>query len=114
MTPIIFQHYHHDRAETQFPLITPRSTGKEIDDTAWQYTIDLLRNDPIVLQESFIGEHFETVEQMDKYHQDVLQASSDCNYEKIGRLVEDAMQTFNQKTLDYIDYHIEQMRLRDE
>ena len=63
--PIIFDYYHHDRAETQFPLINPRSSGKEIDDTAWQYTIDLLRNDPVTLQEALIGEYYESMEEME-------------------------------------------------
>ena len=114
MKPIIFDYYHHDRAETQFPLINPRSSGKEIDDTAWQYTIDLLRNDPVTLQEALIGEYYESMEEMEKYHQDVLQALADLNYEKVGKLVEDAFNTFNQKTIDYIDEHITQMRLRNE
>jgi len=112
--PLIFDYYHHDRAETQFPLINPRSSGKEIDDTAWQYTIDLLRNDPVTLQEALIGEYYESMEEMEKYHQDVLQALAELNYEKVGKLVEDAFNAFNQKTIDYIDEHITQMRLRDE
>lgn len=114
MKPIIFDYYHHDRAETQFPLINPRSSGKEIDDTAWQYTVDLLRNDSVILQEALIGEYYGSMEDMLKYHQDVLQALADLNYEKVGKLVEAAFNMFNQITLDYIDEHITQMRLRDE
>ena len=114
MNPIIFEEYNFHKAENAFPLVQTRSTPKEVDDAAWLYTIDLLRHDPVTLSDVVVGEYFETVELMDKYHQDILQAIAESDYEKIGRLVEESFHTFNQKTLDYIDEHITQMRYRYE
>lgn len=112
--PLIFEDYDYSKASTQFPLIEPSSTEKEVEDTAWQYTIDLMRDDYDIMFESFVGEHLENIYGMRKYHNDVLQALADQDYEKIGRLVETAMGAFNQNVIEYIEEHQTQMEMRDE
>jgi len=112
--PLIFEDYDYSKASTQFPLIEPSSTDKEVEDTAWQYTIDLMRDDYDIMFESFVGEHFDNILMMRQYHDDVLQALADQNYEQIGKLVETAMGAFNDKTVEYIVEHQAQMEMRDE
>ncbi len=110
--PIIFEDYNFSKAETQFPLINMDSTSKEIEDTAWQYTIDLLRDDSTLLHEAFIGEHLGDLSIMESYQKQVLEAVSEQNYDKIGRLVEACMAEFNNNTVEYIEEHITQMEYR--
>lgn len=107
--PLIFEDYNYSKASTQFPLIESSSSMQEVEDTAWQYTIDLMRKDYDILIESFVGEHFDTIDEMQRYHHLVLSALSDQNYHQIGKLVEEAMGAFNQKTIDYIEQHKTQM-----
>jgi hypothetical protein len=111
--PLIFEDYNYSRASTQFPLIEPSSTDKEVEDTAWQYTIDLMKDDYDIMFESFVGEHLDNILMMRKYHDDVLQALADQNYKKIGKLVEGAMGAFNDKTVEYIQEHQAQMEMRN-
>lgn len=111
--PLIFEEYDYSKASTQFPLIEPWSSEKEVEDTAWQYTIDLMRDDYDILIESFVGEHLESVDDMYEYHFGVLLALAEQNYERIGKLVERAMGAFNQKTVEYIEEHQTQMEMRN-
>ena len=112
--PLIFEDYNYSKASTQFPLIEPSSTDKEVEDTAWQYTIDLMRDDYDIMFESFVGEHLENIQDMKMYHKFVLQALADQDYEQIGKLVEKAMGAFNQNVIEYIEEHQAQMEMRDE
>ena len=114
MNPIIFEEYDHRKAITQFPLISTMSTDQEIEDTAWQYASDVMRTDPTILQEAFIGEHLSSLAAMNSYHEKVLQAIVEKDYFRAGKLVEDAMGTFVDHALDYIEQHIEQLRYRYE
>lgn len=111
--PLIFEEYNYSKASTQFPLIEPSSTEKEVEDTAWQYTIDLMKDDYDIMFESFVGEHLDNILMMRKYHNNVLQALADQNYEKIGKLVEIAMGAFTQKVIEYIEEHQTQMEMRN-
>lgn len=112
--PLIFEEYNYSKASTQFPLIEPSSTDKEVEDTAWQYTIDLMRDDYDIMFESFVGEHLENIWMMRQYHNGVLQALADQNYEQIGKLVETAMGAFTQNVIEYIEEHQTQMEMRNE
>lgn len=110
--PLIFEDYDYSRASTQFPLIQPWSSDKEVEDSAWQYTIDLMKDDYDILFESFVGEHLENIQDMRKYHYNLLQALSDQDYHRMGKLVEGAMGAFNQRAIDYIEEHKTQMEMR--
>ena len=114
MKPIIFEEYNFNRAETQFPLITTTSSDSEVTETAWRYSIDIMRNDAGLLQDAFIGEYLGDLGFMEEYHQQVLQALADENYEEIGKLVEASVSYLNQITVDYINEHITQMEMRYE
>jgi hypothetical protein len=114
MKPIIFEEYSFNRAETQFPLITTTSSDSEVTETAWRYSIDIMRNDAGLLQDAFIGEYLGDLGFMEEYHQQVLQALADENYEEIGKLVEASVSYLNQITVDYINEHITQMEMRYE
>lgn len=103
--PLIFEDYNFSKASTQFPLIQPSSSAQEVEDTAWQYTIDVLNADAILLQEVFIGEYLDELGIMESYHKQVLQAVADKNYQQIGRLVEECMAEFNKKAVAYIEQH---------
>ena len=114
MKPIIFEEYNFNRAETQFPLITTTSSNTEVTETAWRYSIDIMRNDAGLLQDAFIGEYLGDLGFIEEYHQQVLQALADENYEEIGKLVEASVSYLNQITVDYINEHITQMEMRYE
>lgn len=114
MKPIIFEEYNFNRAETQFPLITTTSSDAEVTETAWRYSIDIMRNDAGLLQDAFIGEYLGDLGFIEEYHQQVLQALADENYEEIGKLVEASVSYLNQITVDYINEHITQMEMRYE
>ena len=49
---------------------------------------------------------------MESYQKQVLEALSEQNYDKIGRLVEACMAEFNNNTVEYIEEHITQMEYR--
>ena len=49
---------------------------------------------------------------IESYHSQVLEAVSEENHAKIGKLVEACMAEFNKKTVDYIEEHITQMEYR--
>ena len=112
--PLIFEDYNYSKASTQFPLIEPSSTDKEVEDTAWQYTFDLLSRDSGCLQDAFIGEYFKSCDMVDQYHQKVLLAVVEQNYKEVGMLVECAIGAFNQIAIDYINEHIAQLEIRYE
>ena len=114
MKPIIFEEYNFNRAETQFPLITTTSSDADVTETAWRYSIDIMRNDAGLLQDAFIGEYLGDLGFMEEYHQQVLQALADENYEEIGKLVEASVSYLNQIAVDYINEHITQMEMRYE
>jgi len=114
MKPIIFEEYNFNRAETQFPLITTTSSDAEVTETAWRYSVDIMRNDAGLLQDAFIGEYLGDLGFIEEYHQQVLQALADQNYEEIGKLVEASVSYLNQITVDYINEHITQMEMRYE
>jgi len=114
MQPIIFEDYNFNRAETQFPLINPKSSRQEISDTAWAYASDVLCNDPMSLQDAFIGEYLGNLGVMEDYHRKVLLAVVEKNYEEVGKLVEDAMSDFVKIAVNYIEEHITQMEMRYE
>ena len=114
MKPIIFEEYNFSRAETQFPLITTTSSDAEVTETAWRYSVDIMRNDAGLLQDAFIGEYLGDLGFIEEYHQQVLQALADQNYEEIGKLVEASVSYLNQITVDYNNEHITQMEMRYE
>jgi DNA replication initiation complex subunit (GINS family) len=72
-----------------------------------------MKDDYDIMFESFVGEHLENIQDMRRYHNLVLQALADQNYEQIGKLVEEAMGAFNQKTVAYIEEHKSQMEMRN-
>ena len=115
MIPVIFDEYDFKKAELAFPLIGTMATDQEIEDTAWAYTADIFRNDAQFLSDTFIGEYLgRTLQEITDYHEKVLQAVMEKNYHKAGKLVEDALGSSVDRTIDFIEYHIEQMRLRYE
>ena len=77
MKPIIFEEYNFSRAETQFPLITTTSSDAEVTETAWRYSVDIMRNDAGLLQDAFIGEYLGDLGFIEEYHQQV-QVCSTC------------------------------------
>jgi len=111
--PLIFEDYDYSKASTQFPLIEPSSTEKEVEDTAWIYTIDLMDSDPTILQEAFIGEHIGDLGMMEVYHRQVLRSLADRNYEMIGILVESAIAELNKETIAYIHEHQYELERRN-
>lgn len=111
--PLIFEDYNYSKASTQFPLIGPSSTDKEVEDTAWIYTIDLMDSDPTILQEAFTGEHIGDLGMMEVYHRQVLHALAERNYEMIGILVESAIAELNKQTVAYIHEHQYELERRN-
>ena len=112
--PLIFKEYDFHRAEVQFPLISIHSSDKSVEDTAWQYTYDLLSNDPMYLHEAFVGEYLDDRDVIESYHNQVLQAVMEQNYEEVGKLVETCISQFNQHAVDYINEHKAQLEMRYE
>lgn len=111
--PLIFEDYDYSKASTQFPLIEASSTDKEVEESAWIYSIDLMESDPTILQEAFIGEHIGDLDMMEDYHRQILQALSECNYVRIGRLVEAAIGELNKQTIAYIHEHQYELERRN-
>jgi hypothetical protein len=112
MTPIIFKEYDFKKAETQFPTIQKNSDSIEVEAVAWIYALDILNSDTILLQEAIIGEHMESMKDIEVYHQRILQAVAENNYEKVGKIVEEGIAVIKDKIVDYINYHQEQMEYR--
>ena len=112
MTPLIFQEYDFKKAETQFPTINKNSDDIEVEAVAWIYALDILNNDALLLQEAIIGEHMESVKDMDVYHQRILRAVEQNDYEKIGKVVDEGIGVIKDKIVDYIEHHQEQMDYR--
>lgn len=112
MTPLIFQEYDFKKAETQFPTINKNSDDIEVEAVAWIYALDILNNDALLLQEAIIGEHLESVKDMDVYHQRILRAVEQNDYEKIGKVVDEGIGVIKDKIVDYIEHHQEQMEYR--
>jgi hypothetical protein len=112
MTPLIFQEYDFKKAETQFPTINKNSDNIEVEAVAWIYALDILNNDALLLQEAIIGEHLESVKDMDVYHQRILRAVEQNDYEKIGKVVDEGIGVIKDKIVDYIEHHQEQMEYR--
>lgn len=108
---VIFRDYDRKVAEVVFPSIDYLSTVQERQDAAWIYTLDLLRDDPIVLAEAFIGEYLEKMSDMDDYHQAVVTALADEDYPRMGELVADAFGALHMCAVAYIEqYHDELWR----
>lgn len=102
----IFRPYDHAVAEVIFPAISYESTFQERRGYAWIYALDLLRSDPVILTEAFIGEYLESISAIDEYHHDVLQAYADDNYDAIGLLVADALTAVHDRAMEYAElYH---------
>lgn len=112
MTPIIFEEYDFKKAETQFPTIQKNSDEIEVEAVAWIYALDILNDDTILLQEAIIGEYMESMKDIEIYHQRILQAVAENNYEKVGKIVEEGIAIIKDKIVDYINYHQEQMEYR--
>ncbi len=112
MTPLIFQEYDFKKAETQFPTINKNSDDIEVEAVAWIYALDILNNDALLLQEAIIGEHMESVKDMDVYHQRILRAVEQNDYEKIGKVVDEGIGVIKDRIVDYIEHHQEQMDYR--
>lgn len=112
--PLIFKEYDFHRAEVQFPLISIHSSDKFVEDTAWQYTYDLLSNDSMYLHEAFVGEYLSSSDVLNAYQQRVLLAVMEQNYEEVGKLVESSIGAFNQLAVDYINEHKAQLEMRYE
>lgn len=109
--PIIFQYYTKAKAEATFPLIEADSTEADIRQSAWVYALDLMRNDPEVLTEAFIGEYLDTLDDMRSYHGAVIQALADEDYVSMGKLVEEAVGGLINRTVDYIEEHIRNLEV---
>lgn len=102
----IFRPYDHAVAEVLFPAICYESTTQERYSAAWIYTLDLLRSDPFVLTEAFIGEYLESTAATDDYHQAVVTALADEDYARMGELVADAFGVLHDRAFTYVNlYH---------
>ncbi len=49
---------------------------------------------------------------MDVYHQRILRAVEQNDYEKIGKVVDEGIGVIKDKIVDYIEHHQEQMEYR--
>ena len=103
---LIFNMYDRESAERMFPCISAESTDAEIAGDAWTYTLDILRKDPMLLTEAFVGEYLSSVHELNAYHSDVLQFLADENYEAIGQLVEKAIGAVHQIAIEYIEEYV--------
>lgn len=105
---VIFESYDRKVAEDTFPSIDYLSSATERAEVAWIYTLDLLRRDPMVLTEAFIGEYLESVGAMDDYHRSVVDALADEDYPRMGAIVADAFGALHIRAVDYVEqYHQE-------
>jgi hypothetical protein len=107
---IIFQYYNRAKAEATFPLIEADSTESDIQESAWLYSLDVMNRCPDVLTDAFIGEYLDTLDDMRHYHSEVIQALADEDYVTMGKLVEDAVGGLINRTVDYIEEHINNLK----
>ena len=107
---VIFRGFDRKVAEVVFPSIDYLSTAQERHDAAWTYTLDLLRDDPMVLTEAFIGEYLEKMSDMDDYHQAVVTALADEDYPRMGALVADAFSALHIRAVDYVEQYHDELR----
>ena len=106
---VIFRGFDRKVAEVVFPSIDYLSTAQERHDAAWTYTLDLLRDDPMVLTEAFIGEYLESMSDMEDYHQAVVTALADEDYPRMGALVADAFGALHIRAVDYVDEYYQDL-----
>ena len=109
----IFNLYYKDVAEHTFPCISAESTDAEVAGDAWTYTLDILRDDPMLLTEAFVGEYLSSISELNAYHSDVLQALADEDYAAIGKLVEKAIGAVHDMAIEYIEEYIEDLKEGD-
>ena len=107
---VIFNIYDRELAEQAFPCISAESTDAEIAGDAWTYTLDILREDPLLLTEAFVGEYLSSMQEINAYHSDVLQFLADENYEAMGRLVEKAIGAVHMIAIEYVEEYIEDLK----
>jgi len=107
---VIFNLYDRELAEKVFPCICAESTDAEIAGDAWTYTLDILREDPLLLTEAFVGEYLSSMQEINAYHSDVLQFLADENYEAMGRLVERAIGAVHMIAIEYVEEYIEDLK----
>ena len=110
---VIFNLYYKDVAEHTFPCISAESTDAEVAGDAWTYTLDILRDDPMLLTEAFVGEYLSSISELNAYHSDVLQALADEDYAAIGKLVEKAIGAVHDMAIEYIEEYIEDLKEGD-
>jgi hypothetical protein len=110
---VIFNLYYKDVAEHTFPCISAESTDAEVAGDAWTYTLDILRDDPMLLTEAFVGEYLSSISELHAYHSDVLQALADEDYAAIGKLVEKAIGAVHDMAIEYIEEYIEDLKEGD-
>ena len=108
--PIVFQPYSPSKADVLFPMISEHSTHEDVMSYAWMHALDLMRADPMILSDAFIGEYLDTLDDMRHYHGEVIQALADDNYVRMGELVEDAVGGLTRRVVDYIEEHIEYLK----
>lgn len=111
---VIFNLYDRELAEQTFPCISAESTDAEIAGDAWTYTLDILRDDPMLLTEAFVGEYLSSIHELNAYHSDVLQSLADEDYAAIGRQVEKAIGALHDISIEYINEYIEDLKGDDE
>jgi hypothetical protein len=107
---VIFNLYDRELAEKTFPCISAESYSNEIAGDAWTYTLDILREDPLLLTEAFVGEYLSSISELNAYHSDVLQFLADEDYEAIGKQVEKAIGALHMIAVEYIEEYIEDLK----
>jgi hypothetical protein len=103
---LIFNLYDRELAEQTFPCIDADSTDADIAGDAWTYTLGILREDPMLLSEAFVGEYLSSPYELNAYQSEVLQALADENYVAIGKLVEKAIGAVHQIAIEYIEEYV--------
>jgi len=108
--PMVFEPYTRARGDAMFPMIGEHSTYEDVMSNAWMHALDLMRDDPTILSDAFIGEYLDTLDDLRNYHAEVIEALSDENYTRMGQLVEDAVGGLTRRVADYIEEHIEHLK----
>ena len=108
--PPVFEPYSPAKGDLLFPMISERSTYEDVMSNAWMHALDLMGNDPTILADAIVGEYTDTMGDMHKYHNEVLQALADEDYERMGKLVEEAVGCVTRRVADYIEEHIEYLK----
>jgi len=103
---LIFELYDRELAEKAFPCIDADSTYADIAGDAWTHTLDILREDPMLLSEAFVGEYLSSLSELNAYHSEVLQALADEDYVAIGKLVEKAIGAVHEIAIEYIEEYV--------